>query len=145
MSIPHRPARLHAVNAFVVVPDLSRLTEFLKATFGGGDLDRVIKMPNGTIVHAEMRIDDTVIFLAEPHGGPPAPANLYLYVTDVDATVAAATKAGGTTVMPPTDMFWGERVAMLSDPTGGTWFVATQREEVSAAEAERRAAALAAG
>jgi len=71
---------------------------------------------------------------------PPQPAGLFLYVVDVDKTFAKAVKAGAKTVMPPQDMFWGDRFGSVEDPYGNHWAIATHIEDVPPREMKKRAA-----
>lgn len=114
-----------------------------KAKFG-------MAAPDGTVVHAEMRIGDSMIMLGEemPEMGARAPVtiggspvNVFLYVKDVDAWFARAIAAGAAADMPPTNMFWGDRYAKLTDPFGHKWSMATHVEDVSPKEMGRRMAA----
>jgi uncharacterized glyoxalase superfamily protein PhnB len=82
------------------------------------------------------------MMLGEP--GPqwsPMPSTLYLYVEDADAVYQAALDAGAESLMPPTDMFYGDRHGGVKDPSGNIWWIATHIEDVSSEELHRRAAA----
>jgi uncharacterized glyoxalase superfamily protein PhnB len=100
------------------------------------------------ILHAELKIGDSVIFLADEVDGMGARApqsvggttiTLHLYVNDVDASFARALAAGAQVRMPVSDMFWGDRYGMLSDPFGHLWSLATHVEDVRPEEVRRRA------
>ena len=101
--------------------------------------------PGGKIMHAEIQIGDSIVMLNDAMHEPPQPAGLFLYVVDVDKTFAKAVKAGATALMPPQDMFWGDRFGRFADPSGNLWGVGTHREDVSPRELKKRAKAMAAG
>jgi uncharacterized glyoxalase superfamily protein PhnB len=113
-------------------------------------------MPNGKVMHAEFRVGDSAIMLADefPEMGSalrsPQTLNgtacsLQVGVADTDAAFKQATGAGAKPLMPPADMFWGDRYAMIQDPFGHVWALRTQKEEVSPEELERRTKAFFAG
>src|SRR5690606_26036418 len=103
------------------------------------------------IMHAELRIGDSVLFLSEPNpekgcpgvqamGG--SPVNFYVYMDDVDAALATAVAAGATQTMAAEDMFWGDRVGAVKDPYGFTWTLATHVRDVSPEEMTKAVACL---
>jgi len=103
--------------------------------------------PGGTIGHAELMIGSSVFMIADefPGSGASSPATLngttasfYLYVKDVDAAFARALAAGATQLMPPMDMFYGDRIGSLKDPFGHVWSLATHIEDVQPKEMARR-------
>ena len=106
--------------------------------------------PSGRIHHAEIRIGDSCIMLADEHpelqalspktiGG--SPVSLHVYVEDVDAAVDRAVKAGAKLVRPVADQFYGDRTGGIEDPFGYRWFIATHKEDLTMDEIRRRAAA----
>ena len=106
--------------------------------------------PNG-IAHAEMRIGESVVMLADEspdmgYKGPVAlggsPVSLMLYVADVDATFQRAVAAGAVQQRPVQDQFYGDRSGTLEDPFGHVWTVATHIEDVAPDEIDRRLAAM---
>ena len=103
--------------------------------------------PNGVVVHGEMKIGDAIVMLGEemPEQGAlsplaigGSPVTLMMYVKDVDAVFAKATAAGCTTVMPPANMFWGDRYCRVADPFGHQWAIATHIEDMSMKEMSKR-------
>jgi PhnB protein len=141
------PEGLHTVTPHLVIRGAAKAIEFYKNAFGAQELMRM-QGPGGTIGHAELKIGDSVIFLADefPQGQVKAPESLgssscvlNLYVEDVDKVYDTAVKAGGKAAMPPSDMFWCDRYGQLVDPFGHVWGVATHKEEVSPEETEKRA------
>ena len=107
--------------------------------------------PDGrTVMHAELQIGDSILFLADefpemgarsPKALGGSPVTIHLYVADVDAVFNRAIQAGATAQMPPTDMFWGDRYGKLTDPFGHVWSVATHTEDVPPEEMAKRAQA----
>jgi PhnB protein len=90
-------------------------------------------------MHAELRIGDSVVMLADAAGDfKPLPCALYLYVPDADATYRRALEAGATSVMEPANQFYGDRNAGVKDPTGNQWWIGTHVEDVPPEEMARR-------
>ena len=108
----------------------------------------MVKMggPGGKISHAEFKIGDSMLMLAdEMPRGPRSPKSLggspvsiFLYVEDVDSVFKQAVDTGATAIMPPQDMFWGDRFGKLTDPFGHEWALATHIEDVAPAEMKKR-------
>jgi PhnB protein len=122
------PEGLRSITPYLVVRGAAALIDFMKAAFGAEERQRV-PGPDGTIMHASVRVGDSVIELGD--GGPvwPArPAALHLYVPDADAVYARALEAGATSLVAPTDMPYGDREADLRDPFGNHWYVGTRRQ-----------------
>ncbi len=135
------------VTPMIVVEGADKVVGFLKKVFDAEELHR-LKRPDGKIGHAEVRIGDSKVMIGEAGGSKDCvatPANLYVYVKDVDATYKRALKAGATKAMEPADMFWGDRYGAVRDHGGNTWGIATHVEDVSPAEIEKRAAACMGG
>lgn len=104
-----------------------------------------VASPDGRLLHGEIRIGDTTIAFDRASRDPATRgAVFHVYVVDADAAYERALKAGSKAKMPPADMFWGERVAVVDDPFGNTWGLATFQREPSQDELERGAAAMAA-
>ena len=96
-------------------------------------------MPDGTIDHAELRLGDSVIMLAETmEEYKPTSAGIHLYVEDCDATYKRALEAGATSISPPKDEFYGDRSAGIKDQFGNHWSIDTNKEDVSQEEVARR-------
>jgi uncharacterized glyoxalase superfamily protein PhnB len=127
MRTTWKPDGYSSISPYLVVPGAGRVIEFLKQAFGATELRR-FDMPDGTIMHAEVRIDDSVIMIADGGGEwPPFPSWLHLYVGDVDATFGRALEAGGVSVQVPVrkegDL---DKRGGVKDPGGNTWWIATQ-------------------
>jgi PhnB protein len=142
------PEGHHTVTPHLVVRDAARLIDFYKRAFGATELFRHA-MPDGKIMHAELRIGDSIVYLADefpPHSKSPealggTPVTLHLYVENVDALWDRAVAAGAKIVMPLSDQFWGDRYGQLADPAGHRWSLATRKEVVAPEEIEKRARA----
>ncbi|MGA2401276.1 MAG: VOC family protein [Syntrophobacteraceae bacterium] len=140
MPVKPIPEGYHTVTPLLSVNGAVRLIDFMKKAFGATEVYR-FPAPDGSVMHAEMKIGDSVLMLGEAmcEGASPMPIALYLYVNDADATYRAALDAGGESTGAPENMFWGDRVATVKDFAGNKWWIATHVEDVSADELERRA------
>ena len=137
------PDGYHSVTAYLTVPGVARLMDFLKQAFGAKEIERM-QEPSGRVGHAQMKIGDTMVMIGEPQGPhqQPKPCNLYLYVENVDAVYQQAIQAGGKSISEPKDQFYGDRSGGVEDPSGNGWWIATHIEDVSQEEIARRAQAL---
>ncbi len=144
------PDGYHSATPYLIIDGAGRAIEFYKRAFGAKELMR-IPAPGDRVGHAEIKIGNSVIMLADEHpemdarspshfGG--TPVSLLLYVTDVDRQFKQAIAAGGTEVRPVSDQFYGDRAGTLKDPFGHSWHIHTHTEDVSPAELNRRMAAL---
>jgi PhnB protein len=143
------PEGHNAVSPYLIVAGAGRALEFSKRAFGATELYR-LEGPDGKLGHAEVRIGDTVVMLADEHpevgargprhyGG--SPVSLNLYVEDVDAVAKQAVAAGARLTRPVADQFYGYRRGTVEDPFGHVWHVATRIEDLTEEEIGRRAAA----
>jgi PhnB protein len=132
------PDGYHTVTPYIIVKGVDRLMEFLKQAFDAQEKERLMR-PDGTVMHAEMRIGDSVIMMGEA-GGPftPMPASIHLYVNDADATYKRALQAGGTSLMEPSDQFYGDRNGGVKDAFGNHWWISTHKEDLSSEELKKR-------
>ena len=139
------PEGHHTVTPYLIVTGVDTLLEFLKKAFDGTE-DFVMRDPDGSVRHADVRIGDSHVMMGEAGGEwKPMPAGIHLYVEDCDAIYRRALQAGGTSLSEPTDKFYGDRSAGVKDPCGNSWWIATHIEDVSPAEIERRAKAAGRG
>jgi PhnB protein len=137
------PDGYHTVTPYLTVRDAPKVIEFLQQAFGAKISHEPIKRPDGTIMHAQVTIGDSPIMIGEESEmAKPTTSSLYLYVPDVDSVYQRAVKAGGNTVMEPTDMFYGDRSGAVKDPSGNSWFIATHKEDVAPQELAKRAEAF---
>lgn len=141
MPVKPIPEGYHSVTPYLVVPGAGRLIEFLKEAFKAEEVERM-SQPDGTVMHAEVRIGDSIIMMGESSDKFPAmPAAIYLYVPDVDAVYKRALAAGAASTMEPANQFYGDRNAGVKDPSGNLWWIATHVEDVPREEMAKRAAA----
>jgi PhnB protein len=138
------PQGYHTVTPYLLVNGVAELVEFLERAFDA-EVTLRLDRPDGTIMHVEVSIGDSIVMLGEPMGEfGPMPTSIYLYVEDCDAIYQRAVEAGATSVMEPTDMHHaGERYGGVKDPSGNLWWVATHIEDVSPEEQARRIVDLA--
>lgn len=131
MSVKPIPEGYHVVSPYLIVAGVPRLIDFLEGAFDAKEITRLAG-PDGIIMHAQVRIGDSVVMLGEARGEwPPMPGSLYFYVIDTDATYRRALQAGGTSIMEPSDQFYGDRNAGVKDPSGNIWWIATRKEDLS--------------
>ena len=130
MAIAWKPAGFTSAAPYLITRNAQQLIDFLRATLGATPLRRFDK-PDGSIAHAEVRIDDTVVMMGEVGGDAPAvPCHVHVYVEDVDGTYQAALANGATSVQEPTRREGdADRRGGVTDPGGNTWWFATQIEE----------------
>ena len=135
------PQGYHTVTPYLVVDGAEKIIRFVKEAFGAQPVFEPMARPDGKIIHAEFKIGDSVVMLADTSERAQATSDmLHLYVPNVDAVYQKALKAGGKSLMEPTDQFYGDRSSSVMDPAGNRWFIATHIEDVSPAELKKRAA-----
>lgn len=142
------PDGMHTITPHLVVKGASQAIDFYKKAFGAQEVVRMLWPDGDTIMHAQLRIGDSPLFLVEempemgshgPQSGGGTPVTIHLYVEDVDAAFNAALTAGAQQIMPPADMFWGDRWGKLVDPFGHEWSLATHKEDLTPEEVRTRA------
>jgi len=142
------PDGYHTATPYLIVNDAAQAIEFYKEAFGATELLRMAK-PDGKIGHAEIRIGDSTIMLADefpemgarsPQSFGGSPVSIFLYVENVDAVFAQTVAAGAVVQRPVADQFYGDRMGGVKDPFGHAWYIATHVEEVSPEEMRKRAA-----
>ncbi len=132
------PQDYHTVTPYLIVDGAPKLIDFLKRTFNAEEKERM-NGPEGRVAHAEMKIGDSIIMIADATPEYKAiQSQLYVYVDNVDNVYKRALEAGGTSVEEPTNQFYGDRRAGVKDPTGIFWGIATHVEDVSDEELQRR-------
>ncbi len=140
------PQGFHSVTPYLTLDNAARAIDFYKRAFGAQEVMRM-EAPGGKIGHAEIKIGDSVIMLADemPGAGGRSPkslggttAGVFLYVDNVDAVFNQAVSAGATVDAELADMFWGDRYGRLKDPFGHSWSVATHKEDIAPAEMQKR-------
>ncbi|MDJ0841237.1 MAG: VOC family protein [Acidobacteriota bacterium] len=139
MSVQAIPDGYQSVIPYLVVEDLPKLIAFLETAFGG-EVTEKMEMPDGSIMHAEVLIGDSVVMAGSAREGNPAnDSMLYMYVEDCDAVYKRALEAGATSVMEPATQFYGDRSGGVKGPCGNQWWVATHVEDVPPEEMAKRA------
>lgn len=151
-KVHHIPQGYHAATPYLLVRGAAEAIEYYKKAFGAVEIMRM-PAPGGKIGHAEIKIGDSHIMLADelPEQGFVGPqtlggtgSSILLYVEDVDRTFAQALAGGATQQRPVEDKFYGDRSGTLTDPFGHQWTVSTHIEDVSEDEMRRRMANMAA-
>ena len=141
------PDGYRTATPYLIVTGAAEAIEFYKRAFGATEMLRMAD-PRGRVGHAEIKIGDSVIMLADEHPamgyrGPRSlggsSVSILLYLEDVDAVFERAVKAGAKAQRPVMDQFYGDRSGTLEDPFGHMWTVATHVEDVPPAELKRRA------
>src|SRR5690348_3667073 len=143
------PDGYHTATPYLIVKGAAAALDFYKKAFGATELFRMAG-PDGKIGHAEIKIGDSPIMLADevpamgqrsPHSLGGSPVSILLYVEDVDAVFNQAVAAGANVARPVADQFYGDRTGGVTDPFGHAWYIATHKEDVSSEELQKRAAA----
>jgi PhnB protein len=135
------PDGYHTVSPYIVVPGVAKLIEFAKEAFGAKEVF-VSRRPDGSVMHAEVKIGDSIIMMGEaPDGSKKFPAMMHLYMKDVDAVYQRAMQAGGKSLREPVDQPHGDRSGAVEDAFGNQWWISTHVEDVSSEELEKRAKA----
>ena len=145
------PDNYHRVTPYLVVDGAAKAIDFYKKAFGATELMRM-PAPGDKIGHAEIKIGDSVVMLADAvaemgHKSPKtlggSPISLLVYVENADSTVSGAVAAGAKLTRPVENQFYGDRMGGITDPFGHQWHVATHVEDVSPEEMKRRMEAMA--
>jgi len=141
-SVKPIPEGMRSLTPHLVCDGAAAAIEFYKKAFGATEVTR-LPAPDGRLMHAQVRIGDSVLMLVDewPDMGALGPnklkgtsVTLHLYVTDVDAAFAKAVAAGATVKMPLADMFWGDRYGQVQDPFGHMWSLATHQRDLTPEE-----------
>ncbi len=145
------PEGMRTVTPHLAVTNALDAVAFYKKAFGAELKSHAPGTTPRSTMHAEIRIGDSSVFLADMVGqGPVKPPTrdsgatclIHLFVPNADAVFAAAVAAGATVVMPLSDMFWGDRYGQITDPFGHVWSIATHLEDLTPEEVDRRAKAF---
>jgi PhnB protein len=145
------PKGYHTVTPSIVVAGAGKAIDFYKQAFGAEELMR-FPGPDGTIMHAEIRIGDSIVMLSDEmpeQGGGRSPKSIggtpvsfFIYKENVDAAWKRAVDAGAQTIMPLADQFWGDRTGCLEDPFGHRWWLAQHIQDLTPEEMQRNAEAF---
>ena len=143
------PDGYHTATPYLIVNGAAQAIEFYKKAFGATEIMRMAQ-PGGKVGHAEIKIGDSIIMLADespdvgarsPQSIGGSPVSIMLYVEDVDRIFSQAVAAGAKVRRPVADQFYGDRTGGIEDPFGHLWYIATHKEDVSPEEMRKRAAA----
>jgi len=145
MAVKPIPEGYHSLTPYLIVDGAAKAIEFYVKALGAVEVMRM-PGPNGRIGHAEVRIGDSHLMLADEHPemgalgprpGTPSPISLLLYVDDCDAVIERAAAAGAKVTRPPADQFYGDRSGGFTDPFGHSWYVSTHDKDISNEEMRR--------
>ena len=137
------PDGYHTITPHLVVKNAKAAIDYYQKAFGAQLAGDIAYDPSGRVMHAVMKIGDSVFMLNDefPEAGVHAPSGaqgtgvtIHVYLPNVDETFAKATAAGGEAKMPVMDMFWGDRYGVLNDPYGHRWSLATHTKDMTADE-----------
>jgi PhnB protein len=149
MSVKPVPEGYHTATPYLIINGAAKAIDFYKSAFGATELMRM--EDRGRIGHAEIKIGDSAIMLADEYPemdyrGPEAlggsPVSILLYVDDADAVFNKAVAQGAKVLKPMQDQFYGDRSGFVQDPFGHLWGIATHKEDVSPEEMTKRMAKL---
>lgn len=149
------PPGYHTVTATLIVSPCAEALEFYQKAFGA-KLRGKMEAPGGVIMHSELKLGDSIVMCSDemppmpgqdvnrksPKNAGASTGGVMLYVKDVDALYNRAVDAGATPVMPPEDMFWGDRFAQVEDPYGHVWAMGTHIKDVSFKEMQKAMAQM---
>lgn len=145
-SVKFIPEDYHSINPYLVVRNADRAIEFYKKAFDAEERFRMHRPDGKAIMHAELKIGDSVFMLTEespdmkalsPESIGGSPISLYVYVKDVDGVFNQAVSEGGTVLYPVKDQFYGDRSGYLKDPFGHLWTIATHKKDLTPDELRR--------
>lgn len=145
------PEGYHTITVALTVSEAAKAIEFYRKAFGAEEIARMTAPDGERVMHAELRIGDTILMLSDEFPGmgrrsPKAlggtPVMLMIYTRDTDAAFQRAIEAGAKERMRPEDMFWGDRFCEVEDPFGNLWSMATHVEDVTPEEIKARAEKL---
>jgi PhnB protein len=143
------PEGYHTVTPYLIIRRAADAIDFYKKALGATELMRM-PQPDGRIGHAELKIGDSHVMLADecpeknvrgPKSLGGSPVTIHLYVEDVDAVAKRAVAAGAKELMPVKDQFYGDRAGKFEDPFGHLWYISTHKEDLSPEEIAKRAKA----
>jgi len=150
MAVKAIPEGYHSLTPYLVCKGAAEAIAYYQKALGAVETVRM-PGPGGQIMHAEVKIGNSILMLADenPANGALSPktiggtaSSVLLYTENVDAVFDRAIKAGATVIAPPTDMFWGDRMGHFTDPFGHKWSIGTHTEDVSEEEMGKRMAAM---
>ena len=147
-KVSYIPKDYNSITPYLIIKGANQAIEYYKKIFGATEVFRM-KGPDGKVGHAELKIGNSLIMLADenPNMGQghtsaatigTSPVSLYVYLPDVDSVVKRAAAEGAKILKPVEDQFYGDRSGFIQDPFGHFWSVATHVEDVTPKEMEER-------
>ena len=149
MTVKRIPEGYRTVTPHITVRDAAKMIEFYKRAFGAVEGRRAPGPDGKSIMHAEIRIGNSVVFLNDefpemgalsPADSKSSPVTLHLFVEDADKQFQRAVSAGAEVVMPLADQFWGDRYGIVRDPSGHHWSIAHRTEDLTPQQMQERMA-----
>jgi uncharacterized glyoxalase superfamily protein PhnB len=149
MAVKRVPDGMHRLTPHITVREAGKMIDFYKKAFGAEECRRALGPDGKTIMHAELRIGDSVLFLNDefpqmgalsPQSTNGTPVTLHLAVEDADKQFQKALSAGAEVVMPLADQFWGDRYGIVKDPSGHHWSISHHVEDLTPQQIEERMA-----
>ncbi|MEM7199196.1 MAG: VOC family protein [Planctomycetota bacterium] len=143
MTVQPIPDGFRTVTPHLIIDGCAKALDFYGEAFGAQELMRAPMEGTDKLMHASIKIGDSIVMLADafPDWGSPgpdpkrnSPVMIHLFVEDVDAAYDRAVKAGATAVMPVQDQFWGDRYGLVQDPFGHRWSIATRTKDLTPEE-----------
>lgn len=132
------PEGFHTITPYFLIKDAPAFMDFMHKAFNAIEVF-TFKDNEGTIRHAQMKVGDSIFMLSEAQANYPIKnAMIYLYVNDVDSAYQQAVNAGGKSILPPKDQFYGDRSGCVEDGFGNQWWIASRTEELSEEEFKTR-------
>jgi PhnB protein len=147
MAVKRVPDGFHRVTPHLVVRNAAAMVDFYKKAFGAVEKRRAPGPDGKSILHAELQIGDSIVFLNDefpemgavsPLQAKSTPVTLHLYVQDADKQFQQALAAGAEVVMPIGDQFWGDRYGIVKDPSGHQWSIGSHMEDLTPAQMQER-------
>lgn len=149
MAVKRVPEGCHRVTPHLTVRDAAKMIDFYKKAFGAVEVRRAPGPDGKMIMHAQLQIGDSVVFLNDefpemgafsPLKSGSTPVTLHLAVEDADAQFQQALSAGAEVVMPLADQFWGDRYGIVKDPSGHHWSIGAHMEDLTPEQMQERMA-----
>ena len=151
MAVKRVPDGYHRVTPHLTCRNAAAMIDFYKKAFGAVEMNRAPGPDGKSIMHAAIKIGDSIVFLNDefpemgalsPAGSKATPVTLHLFVEDADKQFQQALAAGAEVVMPLADQFWGDRYGIVRDPSGHQWSIAHHAEDLTPQQMQERMAKM---
>jgi len=145
MAVSPIPSGYHTITAQLSVEKAGEAIEFYQKAFGAEVVDKALDPSGQKVMHGALKIGSSMIFVNDVFpdmGGGASTSSMWLYVPNTDAAFERAVAAGAKPLMPPADMFWGDRMGHVADPFGQKWTIATRIKDMTPAEMKAAADAF---